>query len=143
MNERARRILWVDCGAAAAAGVVVLALSPWVARFYGFPRELVLFFGVANVAYASYSGSLAVRARRGAPVSVRAIDALIGANFAWVMVCGVVLARMWSSATAFGLAHAGLEALFVGSLAVAELRSVRPFAASRGRGAAASRASGS
>jgi hypothetical protein len=67
MNRRARSILRLDASAACVAGLAVLALRSWLAPLYGFPPELVLFVGASNLAYASYSGSLAVLATRPAP----------------------------------------------------------------------------
>ncbi|MDC0667862.1 hypothetical protein [Nannocystis radixulma] len=128
MNRRARAILWLDGSAACVAGVVVLALHDALARLHAFPPALVLFVGAANLAYASYSGSLAVLASLGRTPTRRAIDILVVANLAWIAVCAAILAATSRSASAFGLAHVGLEALFVGSLAVAEYRKVRPFA---------------
>jgi hypothetical protein len=128
MNRRARAILWLDGSAACVAGVVVLALDDALAGLHAFPPALVLFVGAANLAYAAYSGSLAVLASLGRTPTRRAIDILVVANLAWVAVCAAILAATAPSASAFGLAHVGFEALFVGSLAVAEYRQVRPFA---------------
>lgn len=128
MRSRARRILWVDGGAGLLVGVVVLALHAPLARLYGFPVPFVLFMAAANLAYASYSGTLAVRASRGAPPSRRAVDVLVAANLAWTVACVVLLAVLSSTATAFGVAQLVGEGTFVAVLAVLERRYVRPAA---------------
>ena len=115
----------MDAGPACAVGLGMLALHSWLAGLYGFPTELVLFIGAANLTYAMYSGSLALRAARGAKLSRLAIDVLVAANSAWVLVCLLMLTRIWSSSGVLGLAHVALEALFVGGLAVVEWRVVR------------------
>ncbi|MFY0539638.1 hypothetical protein [Nannocystis pusilla] len=130
MHRRARAILWLDGSAACVAGVVVLALHDALAQLHGFPPALVLFIGVVNLAYSCYSGTLAIRASRGHTPTRRAIDILVVANLAWVAVCAAIVASTAGTASAFGLAHVGLEGLFVGALAVVEYSRVRPFARS-------------
>ncbi|WP_434419082.1 hypothetical protein [Nannocystis pusilla] len=128
MNRRARAILWLDGCAACVAGVVVLALHEALARLHGFSPALVLFIGAVNLAYSCYSGTLAVRASCGRTPTRRAIDVLVVANLAWVVVCAAIVASTASTASIFGLAHVGIEGLFVGALAVVEYHRVRPFA---------------
>ncbi|MCY1009174.1 hypothetical protein OV079_27140 [Nannocystis pusilla] len=130
MPRRARAILWLDGSAACAAGVVVLALHDALARLHAFPPALVLLIGAVNLAYSCYSGTLAVRASRGRTPTRRAIDILVVANLAWVAACAAIVALTADTASIFGLAHVGLEGLFVGMLAVLEYRRVRPFARS-------------
>jgi hypothetical protein len=93
-----------------------------LAWLQGFPEGLILFMGLANLVYASYSTTLAVLASRGRTPSRRAIWRLVIANGAWVLVCAVVLASTWPFATAFGRGLVTFEAVFVGSLAFAEYR---------------------
>ncbi len=59
-----KKLLWVDCVGAALAGLTVIALSGWLSRLEGLPWEVLLFTGAANLLYASYSFSLAVRSER-------------------------------------------------------------------------------
>ena len=108
-----RRLLWVDCLAGALVGVAVLSLSGWLSDLHGLPRGVLLFTGAANLAYASYSFSLAVRARR----PRRRIVLLVVANLTWAVVCLGLAAAFSASATGFGLGHLIGEALFVGGLA--------------------------
>ena len=111
-----QKLLWVDCTAGALVGVAVLALAGWLSRLHGLPHEVLLFTGVVNLLYASYSFSLAVRAQR--PMSL--IKLLVFANLAWVPVCLGLAVYFREQATPFGFAHLVGEALFVGGLAVLE-----------------------
>ena len=113
-----RHLLWIDSGAGLGAGVVVLALSGWLSEVYGLPRALLLGMGAANLAYGTYSGTLARRARR--PRGLLLL--LVVANGAWAVLCVVLAVRLAHSASAFGLAHLAGEGLFVGGLAALEWR---------------------
>jgi hypothetical protein len=126
MILRARRILWLDGGAAGAAGVAVLVLRHGLAELHALPLDLVVFMGASNLAYGCYSSALAVLASSGRAPGRRAIDVLIAANSIWAGVCGALLAANWHSASVSGLTHVGLEGTFVGSLALLERRIVRP-----------------
>jgi hypothetical protein len=112
-----RKLLWVDCTAAALAGVAVLALSGWLSRLYGLPRNLLLFIGGVNLLYGCYSFSLARRARRPRYL----INLLVFANLAWAVVCvGLAVGVFWAHATPFGFGQLIGEAFFVGGLAALE-----------------------
>ena len=113
-----RDLLWVDCGAALLAGVAVLLLSSWLSQLYAMPRELLVGMGVADLAYGTYSLSLARRARR--PRSLLVL--LVVANATWAALCGLAAVRLAGTASAFGLAHLVGEGLFVGGLAALEWR---------------------
>jgi hypothetical protein len=109
-----RHLLWIDSGAGLGAGVVVLALSGWLTEVYGLPRALLLGMGAANLAYGTYSGALARRARR--PRGMLLLLVLANATWAGLAV------RLAHAASAFGLAHLAGEGLFVGGLAALEWR---------------------
>jgi hypothetical protein len=113
-----RDLLWVDCGAALLAGLVVLLLSSWLSQLYALPHGFVVGMGVVNLAYGTYSLSLARRARR--PRSLLVL--LVVANATWAALCGLAAVRLAGTASAFGLAHLVGEGLFVGGLAVLEWR---------------------
>ena len=113
-----RHLLWIDSGAGLGAGVVVLALSGWLSEVYGLPRALLLGMGAANLAYGTYSGALARRARR--PRGTLLL--LVLANATWAGLCAVAAVRLADSASAFGLAHLAGEGLFVGGVAALEWR---------------------
>jgi hypothetical protein len=108
-----RKLLWVDSGAGLLAGVVVLSLAGWLSQWYALPGGMVLGMGVANLAYGTFSGSLARRAHR--PRGLLLL--LVGANATWALLCGLAAVHFASTASAFGLAHLVGEALFVGGLA--------------------------
>lgn len=94
----------------------MLLLLDWLTALYGMPTELLIFIGAANVLYASYSLSLAIRRTR----TPLLLNALIVANSVWALVC-IGLAMRWAgTATMFGMAHLLAEALFVGRLASLE-----------------------
>src|SRR5687768_3140820 len=59
-----RKLLWVDCGAAFTAGLVVLSLIGWLSDLYALPRGLLVTMGAVNLGYGAFSFSLARRARR-------------------------------------------------------------------------------
>jgi hypothetical protein len=113
-----RNLLWIDSGAALLAGVVVLALSGWLSELYALPRPLLLVMGAVNLAYGTYSGSLARRARR----PYRLIVLLVAANATWAVLCGLAAVSLADTASMFGLAHLVGEGLFVGGLAALEWR---------------------
>ena len=113
-----KRLLWVDCTAGAVVGVTVIAFSEWLSRLEGLPREVLLFTGVVNLLYASFSFSLAVRAVR----PMRLIKLLVVANLAWVPVCLGLAVAFAGTMTPFGFVHLVGEAVFVGGLAVLEWR---------------------
>jgi hypothetical protein len=113
-----KNLLWIDCIAGALAGVLVLLFSGWLSSLHALPRELLLANGAMNLLYASFSFSLAVRARR--PRSL--INVLVFANLSWAIVCLCLVTVFAGSATAFGIGHLVGEAVFVGGLAGLEWR---------------------
>ena len=113
-----RRLLWIDCTAGAAVGVAVLALAGWLSALYGLPRPLVVLMGVANLAYASFSFSLAVRRRRPRVLLL----ALVGANVAWGLLCVRWAVLHAATATPLGMATLLGEGLFVAGLGLLEWR---------------------
>jgi hypothetical protein len=122
MNPGQRALLWFDGGAGAIVGTLVLVFREWLAVLQGFPLGLVLFMGLANLAYASYSTTLAARATSGRTPSRRSIARLVAANGGWALVCAVIVVSTWPFATPLGRALVTFEGLFVGSLAFVEYR---------------------
>ncbi len=94
----------------------MLLLVDWLATLYGMPTDLLVFIGVANMLYASYSLSLAIRRTR-TPLM---LNTLIVANGVWALVCIGLAVRWAGTASLFGMAHLLAEALFVGGLASLE-----------------------
>jgi len=113
-----RRLLWVDCIGAAVAGVTVIAVSGWLSRMEGIPREVLLFTGAVNLLYGAFSFSLAVRAER--PLVL--IRLLVAANLTWALVCLGLLVQFAESATPIAFVHFVGEAVYVGGLGVLEWR---------------------
>ena len=116
--DRRRQILWIDGLAALVAGVVVLSLSGWLSEFYRLPRGVLVFTGIVNLIYASYSLPLAAREKR--PKTF--ITFLVAANLFWAMVCVALAIVYGKDAGLFGLLHLWGEAIFVGGLAGLEWR---------------------
>ena len=109
-------LLWVDCIAAAIAGLAVLAFRGWLSALYALPQGLLLLIGTVNLVYASYSFSLSVRAKR----PLHLIKLLVFANLTWAGVCIGLAAAYSGSAALFGLGHLVGEAAFVSGLAALE-----------------------
>ncbi len=113
-----RKLLWVDGSAGLVAGAVVLLIRGWLSEWYGLPEELLFSMGVANLAYGSYSTSLAIRSIR--PKTL--ILLLVAANLTWAIVCLILTIYHRQTVTPFGLAHLIGEGLFVGGLGCLEWR---------------------
>lgn len=79
----AKQILWVDCTAAASAGLIVLFAGEWFSQLYHLPKHVVIFIGCINLLYACYSFALANYKKR----SLLLINILAIANSIWVVVC--------------------------------------------------------
>ena len=82
-SSRGFDLLRVDSVGGLAAGVAVIAASGWLAALYEVPRSWVLFNGVVNLAYGSFSGMLARQSRRPSALIVL----LATANIAWGLFC--------------------------------------------------------
>ncbi|HTV02981.1 MAG TPA: hypothetical protein VMF13_20710 [Luteitalea sp.] len=124
-------ILRLDSGAGLLAGLLVLVLHRWLAGLYGLLPALLVFMGIVNLAYGSYSGWLARRWRRGQTLSPALIGLLVAGNAAWAAVCLTLVALEGASLTMFGRAHLIGEAVFVGALAFVEWRRVLPAVVAR------------
>lgn len=111
-----RQVLWLDCSAAALAGVIVLSFSSQLGNWYALPETLLRFIGAVNIAYACYSCSLAIRAQR----SETSIMLLAWANGFWALACLGIAAVFAQSLSPPGLVHLLGEAAFVGGLASVE-----------------------
>lgn len=116
---RAKHLIWVDCIAGGVVGAVVLSLRDWLAELYGLPELLVLAMGLANLAYACLSFTLALR-RRGERVPLLRVVAV--ANVLWAVGCVVIAALCAGRASLIGIGSLVGEAVFVGGLGVLEWR---------------------
>lgn len=128
LNPLALAILRFDSLAGLLVGVLVLVFQDLLVRLYGIPPGLVLFTGLANLAYGSYSGTLVLRELAGKPPSRRAIVLLVAGNLAWTGVCALLIALYWREASAIGIGVLVAEGIFVGALGLVERRFVLPFA---------------
>lgn len=113
-----RALLWIDCTAGAVVGAVTLSASGWLSGWLGLPVAVLWITGAANVTYACYSFSLAVRTRR----STRAVLFLVLANGVWPLCCIRWIVLHADTLTPLGMAHLLAEAAVVGGLAVLEWR---------------------
>ena len=115
----ARRILWVDALGALGAGTLVLLLSHWLAAWYRMPPAVVTGLALANLGYGSFSFALARTPRWRRPA---AVWLLILANWGWLAVSLLLLARHGAAASALGVAHLLVEGLYVAALGTVEWR---------------------
>lgn len=115
-----RKLLWVDCTAAGIVGVLMIALSGIVAPWFGVSRTLLVAMGVVNLAYGSYSFSLARRPQ----VDAGLTRILIRANFAWTLICLVAAAYLWAPGSRLGAAYVVVEGIVVGALAALEAKAL-------------------
>lgn len=114
--NRYKSLLWIDCTGGLTVGAFVLAFANWLSTLYALPLTLVYVMGAANLAYGTFSLSLARRAVR--PRSLLLL--LVAANLTWAVLCGVAAAVFAAEASAFGLAQLLLEGVFVGGLGLLE-----------------------
>ncbi len=114
-----RNLLWVDGLGAVVAGFAMLTLSGLLSEWYRLPQDLLLLMGWVNLAYASYSLTLARRSRR--PRAL--ILLLVVANLTWAVFFCLRWAVTYSETASYlGLVHLVGEALYVGGLGCLEWR---------------------
>ncbi|MCH9648968.1 MAG: hypothetical protein K0U98_12075 [Deltaproteobacteria bacterium] len=118
MKDPRRHLVWVDGLAGLLVGATMLLLRGWLSEWYGLPAGLLLLLGLANLAYGSYSTSLAARSHR----PERLILLLVVANSLWAIFCLTLTIRFFDTATVLGLGQLLGEASFVGGLACLEWR---------------------
>lgn len=117
MNLR-RQLLWIDGLAGLLAGASLFLTIDWLEQWYNIPRETLVFIGVANLTYATYSLSIARLKKRPAILIV----ILVTANLTWALNCLRMALTFRETADVFGLIHLVGEAIFVGTLAFLEWR---------------------
>ncbi|MFN0122671.1 MAG: hypothetical protein ACKV2V_19410 [Blastocatellia bacterium] len=113
-----RKLLWIDGLGGLVAGIAVLLASDWLSQWYRLPPGFMFLIGVANLAYGSYSLSLAARARRPKVL----ILLLVVANLTWTLLCLRWTVIFAGTASWLGLAHLVIEGLYVGGLGCLEWR---------------------
>jgi hypothetical protein len=117
MNFR-RQILWIDGTAGLLAGISLFLTIDLLEKWYNIPRGILVFIGIANLTYGTYSLSIARLKKR--PETLIVI--LVIANLAWAVNCIRMAITFWDTASIFGLIHLIGEAIFVGGLACLEWR---------------------
>ena len=117
MNLR-RRILWIDGIAALLAGSLLLVAAGWLEEWYNIFRETLAFVALVNLAYGTYSLSIAMLNKR--PLVL--IVLLVSANLIWSINCLRLAFVFRDTASFLGLTHLVGEAIFVGGLACLEWR---------------------
>ncbi|MDF2417671.1 hypothetical protein GWP85_09125 [Acinetobacter beijerinckii] len=108
-----KNILWIDCGAAALVGMLVLFAVQWLSSLYHLPKNVIISIGCVNLLYACYSFLLANYKKR----SILLINMLMVANSIWGLICLIMLWMFWQEMTIFVIIHILGEAFFVSSLA--------------------------
>ena len=109
----------MDWIAGAVAGTLMLSLREWLAGLYALPGELLLAMGLANLAYAGGSFTLAMLSCGDRVPFLRVVAA---ANITWALLCSA-WAIMWlGEASVFGMGQLLGEAVVVGGLGVLEWR---------------------
>lgn len=112
------KLLHIDGLGGLSVGVLVLLFNTWLSELYGLPQKIVIFMGVVNLIYGSYSTTLALRSDR----PLKLIVLLVFANLTWTGICFVLLVKFSETLTIFGLLYIIGEGLYVGWLGCLEWR---------------------
>lgn len=112
------KLLWLDSLGGLGVGIVVLAISGWIATLHGLPPRVVMLVGAANVIYGCFSLSIQLHHRR----TVTHIALLSSANVVWLGVCLIIVLMYRTAITPFGVIHLIGEGLYVAGLGVLEWR---------------------
>jgi hypothetical protein len=113
-----RHLLWIDGTAGLLAGVSLFLTLDWLEELYNIPRGTLVFIGLANLTYATYSLSIArLKKRPGILIVI-----LVIANLGWALNCLRMAITLGDTASIFGMIQLIGEAIFVGGLACLEWR---------------------
>ncbi len=113
-----RHLIRIDGTAGLCVGIPVLLLADRLASLFGVPVWLIVVNGMANLAYGTFSTTLASFPSR----SIYLVSALSIANMVWAIICFTVGLNLVSTASFLAVGNAFFEGLFVGSLGVLEWR---------------------
>lgn len=116
---RTAKLLWIDSIGGLLAGAVTLLMNGWIAPFYGLSYKVLIFLAFANLAYGTYSLSLAVAPHRR---TMPRIGVLAFANMGWGVFCLVAVTLVFVDARLLGKAHLIVEGVYVGMLGLVEWR---------------------
>lgn len=97
----------------------MLSLGSWLTDLYALPAGLLLVIGIANLAYACVSFTLAMRSSGDRVPFLRVMAA---ANIGWGVACAVMAAVWFGKASVFGMTQLIGESILVGGLGVLEWR---------------------
>jgi hypothetical protein len=109
----------VDWIAGCTVGTLVVSLQGLLSKLFQIPQGLILVMGIANIAYACGSFTLAMR-RTGDHVPYFRVLAV--ANMLWALFCVAMALFWWNQASVYGIAQFLSEAAFVGGLGFWEWR---------------------
>lgn len=113
-------LLRIDATAGLTVGVFMFALFPFLLTLYGMPTWMLATMGAANLAYGSYSFTLARSA-----VRTRArLTFLVIANAMWAVLCMIAAVIAAQQLTMLGIGTLVFEGAFVGTLAMLEWRAI-------------------
>jgi len=118
MSNSKDKILWIDCLGGLIVGCVVLSIYKLLGDWEGLPTAVVLFMGVVNLAYGSYSLFVTTRNPRPLPM----VKLLAIANMFWLLVCLVMAALYWQQITVLGILHVVGEGIYVAALGLIQWR---------------------
>lgn len=113
-----KKLLWVDCIGGGVVGVLVLVLARWLSDWYRLPYDFVIMMGIVNLAYGSYSFTLAMLSKRPMPL----IRLLVFTNLLWMVLCLRWAVIFYGTASILGMAQLIIEGLYVGGLGCVEWR---------------------
>jgi hypothetical protein len=109
-------ILWIDCLGGLIVGLLVLLIHPFLSRIQGLPKLTIIFIGIANLAYGSYSQFVTTRKRR----TIGLVKMLALANMAWLFVCLGILILWFNVLTMIGIVMVVGEGIYVATLGLTE-----------------------
>lgn len=121
----AKQLLWIDCLGGLLVGALVLSFHQWLSKVENLPVAVVLFMGIANLAYGAFS--LYVTTRTPRPIGL--VGLLATANRLWLLVCLAIAAVWFEQISAIGIGLVLAEGLYVATLGQAEWRLRRELAA--------------
>ena len=109
-------ILWIDCLGGLVVGVLVLLFHPFLSQIEGLPKLTVVFMGVANLVYGSFSLFVTTGKRR----SIAQVKMLALMNMAWLIVCLGIVYLWFDDITVIGIVLVVGEDSYVATLGFVE-----------------------
>ena len=116
-----RRLLLTDALVSGATGAVMAGAAPLLESWLGLPTALLRFAGIALLPFAAVVGWLALQT---APARA-GVQAIVAANFAWVIASILLLVAGGVNPTALGIAFVVFQAIVVGFLGELQYMAMR------------------